>query len=51
MKLVRFGAPGAEKPGLVGRDGTIRDTVMYSLAQGEWPEVRAQLLYLLDKPR
>ena len=25
MKLVRFGAPGAEKPGLVGRDGTIRD--------------------------
>jgi 2-keto-4-pentenoate hydratase/2-oxohepta-3-ene-1,7-dioic acid hydratase in catechol pathway len=25
MKLVRFGAPGAEKPGVVGRDGTIRD--------------------------
>lgn len=25
MKLVRFGAPSAEKPGLVGRDGTIRD--------------------------
>jgi 2-keto-4-pentenoate hydratase/2-oxohepta-3-ene-1,7-dioic acid hydratase in catechol pathway len=25
MKLVRFGAPGAEKPGLVGPDGTIRD--------------------------
>ena len=25
MKLVRFGAPGAEKPGLVGRDGTVRD--------------------------
>ena len=33
------------------RDGTIRDTVMYSLRSGEWPEVRAQLLYLLDKPR
>jgi 2-keto-4-pentenoate hydratase/2-oxohepta-3-ene-1,7-dioic acid hydratase in catechol pathway len=25
MKLVRFGAPGAEKPGLVAADGTIRD--------------------------
>ena len=33
------------------RDGTIRDTVMYSLRSGEWPEVKAQLLYLLDKPR
>ncbi len=47
---------GAKKDGVIRghalrRDGTIRDTVMYSLAQGEWPEVRAQLLYLLDKPR
>jgi 2-keto-4-pentenoate hydratase/2-oxohepta-3-ene-1,7-dioic acid hydratase in catechol pathway len=25
MKLLRFGAPGAEKPGLVDGDGTIRD--------------------------
>lgn len=25
MKLVRYGAPGAEKPGLVGPDGRIRD--------------------------
>lgn len=25
MKLVRYGAPGAEKPGLVDADGTIRD--------------------------
>ena len=33
------------------RDGTIRVTVMYSLRACEWPEVRAQLLYLLDKPR
>ncbi len=47
---------GAKKDGVIRghalrRDGTIRDTVMYSLAQGEWPEARAQLLYLLDKPR
>ena len=33
------------------RDGTVRDTVMYSLTLGEWPEVKAQLLYQLHKPR
>jgi RimJ/RimL family protein N-acetyltransferase len=33
------------------RDGTIRDTVMYSMRAGEWPEAKAQLLYLRDKPR
>lgn len=33
------------------RDGTVRDTVMYSLTAGEWPEVRAHLLYQLAKPR
>ena len=47
---------GAKKDGVLRghalrRDGTIRDTVMYSLAQGEWPEVKAQLRYQLDKPR
>ena len=47
---------GAKKDGVLRghalrRDGTIRDTVMYSLRAGEWPEVKAQLLYLLDKPR
>jgi RimJ/RimL family protein N-acetyltransferase len=33
------------------RDGTVRDTVMYSLTAGEWPEVRAQLEYQLVRPR
>jgi RimJ/RimL family protein N-acetyltransferase len=33
------------------RDGTVRDTVMYSLLAGEWPEVRAHLLYLLGQKR
>ena len=47
---------GARKDGVIRghalrRDGSIRDTVMYSLRSGEWPEVQAQLLYLLDKPR
>ncbi|PAT37609.1 GNAT family N-acetyltransferase [Vandammella animalimorsus] len=43
---------GAKKDGVIRghalrRDGTIRDTVMYSLTQGEWPETRAHLQYLL----
>jgi len=47
---------GAKKDGVIRghalrRDGTIRDTVMYSMRAGEWPEARAQLLYLLGKPR
>lgn len=47
---------GAQKDGVIRghalrRDGTIRDTVMYSLRAGEWPEVKAQLLYMLDAPR
>jgi 2-keto-4-pentenoate hydratase/2-oxohepta-3-ene-1,7-dioic acid hydratase in catechol pathway len=29
MKLVRFGNPGAEKPGLIDRDGAIRDLSAY----------------------
>lgn len=33
------------------RDGTVRDTVMYSLTLGEWPEVKAQLHWQLTRPR
>ncbi len=44
---------GAKKDGVIRghalrRDGSIRDTVMYSLRAGEWPESRAQLLSLLE---
>jgi RimJ/RimL family protein N-acetyltransferase len=47
---------GAKKDGVIRghalrKDGTIRDTVMYSLSKGEWPEVKAQLLHSLSKPR
>ena len=47
---------GARKDGVIRghalrRDGSIRDTVMYSLRSGEWPEVRAQLIHQLDRPR
>jgi len=45
---------GAKKDGVLRghalrRDGTIRDTVMYSMRAGEWPEAKAQLLYLLEQ--
>jgi RimJ/RimL family protein N-acetyltransferase len=45
---------GAKKDGILRghalrRDGTIRDTVMYSMRSGEWPEAKSQLLYLLDR--
>ena len=45
---------GAKKDGVLRghalrRDGTIRDTVMYSMRSGEWPEAKAQLLYLLEQ--
>lgn len=47
---------GAKKDGVIRghalrRDGTIRDTVMYSMTHGEWPETKAHLLYLLCKKR
>mgnify|MGYP000349562091 CR=1 FL=1 len=47
---------GARKDGVLRhhalrRDGTVRDTVMYSLAAGEWPEVKAHLLWQLTRPR
>jgi RimJ/RimL family protein N-acetyltransferase len=47
---------GAKKDGVLRhhalrRDGTVRDTVMYSLAAGEWPEVKAHLEHRLAQPR
>ncbi len=47
---------GAKKDGVirhhaVRRDGTVRDTVMYSVTAGEWPEIKAHLLYQQTKPR
>lgn len=43
---------GAHKDGVIRhhalrRDGTVRDTVMYSLMAGEWPNVEKQLEYRL----
>ena len=45
---------GARRDGVIRghalrRDGTVRDTVMYSMTAGEWPEAKAQLLSLLAR--
>ncbi len=45
---------GAKRDGVIRhhalrRDGTVRDTVMYSVTAGEWPEVRAHLTYQLHR--
>jgi RimJ/RimL family protein N-acetyltransferase len=45
---------GAKKDGVIRhhhprRDGTVRDTVMYSIMRGEWPEVKTHLHYQLQK--
>ena len=47
---------GAKKDGVIRgqalrRDGSIRDTVMYSLSAQEWPEARAHLMQRLAQPR
>ncbi|MFW8565258.1 GNAT family N-acetyltransferase [Orrella sp. 11846] len=45
---------GAKRDGILRghamrRDGTIRDTVMYSVTAGEWPEIKAHLTDLLNR--
>ncbi len=47
---------GAKKDGVLRhhalrRDGTVRDTVMYSMTPDEWPEARARLERALDPAR
>jgi RimJ/RimL family protein N-acetyltransferase len=47
---------GARKDGVLRhhalrRDGTVRDTVMYSLTADEWPAVRSRLEHELVRPR
>lgn len=47
---------GASRDGFIRgharrRDGTVRDTVMYSVTAGEWPEIKAHLQHLLDRQR
>ncbi len=45
---------GAKKDGVwrhsaLRRDGTVRDTVLYSIVRGEWPEIKSHLHYTLQR--
>ena len=47
---------GARRDGVIRhhaprRDGTVRDTVMYSILVHEWPDVKAHLQWQLECPR
>jgi N-acetyltransferase len=47
---------GARKDGVIRhhalrRDGTVRDTVMYSITAAEWPDVKSHLAWQLERSR
>jgi RimJ/RimL family protein N-acetyltransferase len=35
----------------LGKDGTLRDTCVYSILDGEWPTVKMHLRYQMQRPR
>lgn len=51
--IERLGAKfdGLIRAHMIMDNGTIRDTAVYSIIQPEWPTVRANLLWQLEKPR
>jgi RimJ/RimL family protein N-acetyltransferase len=51
--IERLGAKldGVLRQHMLGRDGTLRDTCVYSILDREWPTVKAHLSYQLSKPR
>ena len=47
---------GAKQDGILRnhqltQDGTLRDTVVFSIISGEWPAVKRNLQFLLERPR
>jgi N-acetyltransferase len=51
--IERLGAKldGVLRQHQVSRNGTLRDTCVYSIIQSEWPTVKAHLTHQLSKPR
>jgi RimJ/RimL family protein N-acetyltransferase len=51
--IERLGAKldGILRQHMIGADGTLRDTCVYSILDREWPTVRAHLSYQLSRPR
>jgi len=47
---------GARRDGVIRhhalrRDGSVRDTVMYSITAAEWPDIKSHLAWQLERPR
>ncbi len=51
--IERLGAKldGVLRSHQIAKDGTLRDTAVYSVVASEWPTVRSHLRWQLDKPR
>ena len=51
--IERLGAQldGILRNHMVMANGTLRDTAVYSIIAGEWPAVKANLTWMLEKPR
>ena len=51
--IARLGAKqdGILRNHLISANGTLRDTVVFSILQSEWPTVKAHLRFQLDRPR
>jgi N-acetyltransferase len=51
--IERLGAKldGVLRNNMLGKDGSLRDTCVYSIIAGEWPAVRANLTWQLERPR
>ncbi len=51
--IARLGAKqdGVLRNHRVSRNGTLRDTVVFSIVEAEWPTVRAHLQFQLERPR
>jgi RimJ/RimL family protein N-acetyltransferase len=53
LGIERLGAKldGILRQHMIGPDGTLRDTCVYSILDREWPTVRKHLAHQLNKPR
>jgi RimJ/RimL family protein N-acetyltransferase len=51
--ILRLGAKqdGVLRNHQISADGSYRDTVVFSIVEGEWPAVKQHLVYQLERPR
>ncbi|CDH18241.1 conserved hypothetical protein [Xenorhabdus bovienii str. kraussei Quebec] len=51
IERLRAKRDGILRSHLRARDGSIRDTCVYSMLASEWPAIKTHLLWLMAKPR